>query len=252
MRIAIAGGTGLVGRLVVDAVSREGHEPVVLARSTGVDLTSGRGLDQALSGVSRLIDVTNIATTKRSAAVTFFETVTQHLLEAGARAGVEHHVALSIVGVDRVDIGYYAGKLRQEELVLGGAAPASVLRATQLHEFAAQLVDRASLGPFVLVPSMLSQPIAAREVADALVERTLGPPVGMAAELAGPEPLQMRVMVRRLLQARGSRRLVVPLYLPIGAARAMANGGQLPLGEGPRGRQTYAEWLRRAEPAQAR
>jgi uncharacterized protein YbjT (DUF2867 family) len=251
MRIAVAGGTGLVGRLVVDAVAREGHEPVVLARSTGVDLTGGDGLEKDLSGVSRLIDVTNIGTTKRSEAVAFFETVTRHLLAAGARAGVEHHVALSIVGVDRVNIGYYAGKLRQEELALSGAVPVSVLRATQFHEFAAQLVDRASLGPAVLVPSMLSQPIAAAEVADALVERALGQPVGMAAELAGPEPLHMRVMVRRLLQARGSRRVVVPLYLPIGAARAMATGGLLPLTEGPRGRQTYAEWLRQAEPAQA-
>jgi uncharacterized protein YbjT (DUF2867 family) len=243
MRIAVAGGTGVVGRLVVDAVTRHGHEPVVLARSTGVDLTSGNGLDEALSGVTRLIDVTNITTTKRSDAVAFFEAATQHLLDAGKRSGIEHHVALSIVGIDRVDFGYYIGKRRQEELVLAGPVPASVLRATQFHEFAAQLIERSAVGPFVLVPTMLSQPIAAHEVAAALVELVLGAPVGMAPELAGPEPLQMTTMVRRVLRARNSRRVVVPLRLPTAVGRAMASGGQLPLHDGPRGRQTFGEWL---------
>lgn len=142
MRIAVAGGTGWVGRRVVEQVRAMGADPVVLARSAGVDLTTGAGLDAALVGVTAVIDVSNVTATSRSRAVRFFEAVTSTLLSAGARAGVRHHVALSIVGCDRVDFGYYAGKRRQEELVLAAGTLGTVLRATQFHEFAAQTLER--------------------------------------------------------------------------------------------------------------
>ena len=242
MRVAVAGGTGHVGRHVAAVLTERGHQPVVLSRGTGVDLTTGAGLDGALSGAEAVIDVSNVLTTRRRRSVDFFGRATRHLLDAGRRAGIRHHVALSIVGVDLVDFGYYEGKRRQEELVLGGPVDATVLRATQFHEFAQQLVDR-SRGPVVVVPRMLSQPVAAREAAETLVGLALGPAVGRAPDLAGPEQLAMVDMVRRLVRARGSRRVVLPLTVPGQPGRAMAGGALVPATPGPRGRQPYAEWL---------
>jgi uncharacterized protein YbjT (DUF2867 family) len=240
-RIAVAGGTGVIGQHVVARVRELGHQPVVLARSTGADVITGKGLAASISGVDALVDVTNVTTIARGRATEFFETATRTLLAAEEAARVRHHVVLSIVGIDRVDFGYYLGKRRQEELVIAGRVPASILRATQFHEFAAQLLDRG--GPVAVVPKMLSQPIAAREVAEALVDLALGAPTGMAPELAGPETHQMADLVRRVRDARGERRPVFSLRLPGAAGAAMARGDLLPHGDGPRGRQTFAEWL---------
>ena len=173
-RLAVAGGTGLTGRLVTDAARAAGWEPVVLARSTGVDLMTGAGLEAALSGVDAVIDVINVATQRRRTAVEFFGTATTTLLRAEERAGVRHHVTLSIVGIDRVDTGYYAGKLRQEEVVARGEVPWTILRSTQFHEFAGMLLDLLP-GPVAVVPNLLSQPVAAREVARHLVALAGGP-----------------------------------------------------------------------------
>jgi uncharacterized protein YbjT (DUF2867 family) len=243
MKIAVAGGTGAIGRLVVEAVQRRDDTPIVLARSRGVDLTTGHGLDQVLRDVEVVIDVSSINTFGAKKSLAFFEAATRNLLTAGERAGVTHHVALSIVGVDRVEVGYYRGKRRQEELVLGGPVPGSVLRATQFHEFAAQMIERGASGPFVLVPKSLNQPIAAREVAEALIRLAMDAPVGLAPELAGPEQHRMPNLVRRLLRAKGSRRRVISLPLPGTVGKAVAGGALLPAGPGPRGKQTFDEWL---------
>lgn len=242
MRIAVAGGTGLVGSLLVEELRAGGHDPVVLARSTGVDITTGAGLEAALDGADAVVDVSNVATTRRGPAEKFFTAGTRHLLEAGRRAGVGHHAVLSIVGVDRLDQGYYAAKRAQERLVLDGGVPATVLRATQFHEFAGQLLERLP-GPVALVPRMRVQPIAAREVAAALAALVGEAPAGMAPELAGPEVHEFADLVRRLLAARGSRRPVLPVRLPGRAGRLAAEGALLPTGPGPRGRQTFDEWL---------
>jgi uncharacterized protein YbjT (DUF2867 family) len=242
MRIAVAGGTGVVGSYVVEALRAASHDPVVLSRARGVDLVTGAGLDEALSGAEAVIDVSNRPTTSRKRSVSFFEAATKNLVQAGLRAGVRHHVALSIVGIDRVDFGYYAGKRRQEELVLASPLPTSVLRATQFHEFAGQVLERMP-GPVALVPTMQVQPIAAREVADALVVQALDSPVGMAPQLAGPEKESLADMARQLLRAKGSRRRVLQVRLPVRGAAAMASGGLRPSQPGPRGVQTYAEWL---------
>ena len=173
-RLAVAGGTGLIGRMVTDRVRAAGYRPVVLARSTGVDLRTGTGLDAALAGVDAVIDVVNIGTQRRRTAVDFFGTATATLLRAERRAGVRHHVTLSIVGIDRVDTGYYAGKRRQEEVVTRGDVPWTILRSTQFHEFAGMLLDLLP-GPVAVVPNQLSRPVAAREVADHLVALAAGP-----------------------------------------------------------------------------
>ena len=242
MRIAVAGGTGLIGKLVVDDVRAAGHEPVVIARSNGVDLLTGVGLADALRGVQAVIDVSNVVTISAQTSVDFFGTATRNLLAAGDQAGVRHHVVLSIVGIDVVNLGYYAGKRCQEELVQGGPVPFSVLRATQFHEFAEQLTHRGG-GWFAPVPRMRSQPVAAREVAQALVTLAVGAPVGSAPELAGPQQHDMIDLVRRVLRARGSRRRVLRLPVPGAVGRALAGGGLLPTGPGPRGVQTFDQWL---------
>ena len=241
--IAVAGGTGLVGRLVVNSVRRQGCEPIVIARSTGVDLTTGRGLDEALEGVDAVIDVTNIVTQSRRRATTFFETSTRHLLDAEQRRGVGHHVLLSIVGIDRVGMGYYRAKLAQEALVRQSPVPWTILRATQFHEFAAQMLGDRRVA---VVPSMSSQPVAAQDVADELVRLATAAAAGMAPELAGPRQEQVADMVRRLAAATSRRTVVLTIPLPGTAGRAMRTGALLPTGPGPRGTQTFDEWLQDA------
>ena len=240
--VAVAGGTGLVGRMVVERLHAAGHVPVILARARGVDVRTGAGLDDALARASAIVDVTNVTTNSRRKALAFFGAGTRNLLQAAERAGVQHHVVLSIVGCDRIDFGYYEGKHRQEELALAGPVPATVLRATQFHEFPAQLLARVP-GPFAVAPRMRSQTVAAGEVADELVRLAVGPAVGLAPDFAGPEVHEMPDLVRRVLRARGSRRIPVPLRIPGAAGKAMANGGLLPTGDGPRGRVTFADWL---------
>lgn len=242
MLVAVVGGTGAAGRKIVGAVVAAGHAAVVLARSTGVDITTGVGLDDALCGVSVLIDVSNSKTVRRRASVAFFTASTQHLLDAEKRAGVAHHVVLSIVGIDRVDLGYYEGKRKQEELVLNGDVPATVLRSTQFHEFPEQLLDK-SYGPVAIIPRMLSQTVDTRDVAEELVRVALEPPRGRAPDLAGPETHEMPELARRLIRARGVRRRVVPVTLPGAAGKAIRDGGLLPTTLGPRGAVTFEDWL---------
>lgn len=239
MRIAVAGGTGVVGRHVVEVARERGHEVVVLSRSEGVDLTTGAGLIDRLAGVDAVIDTSNRPVQKRAEAEAFFRAVTRHLLEAERRARVGHHVVLSIVGIDGVDSGYYAGKRLQERVVAEGEVPWTVLRATQFHEFAEQVLQFARIGPFSLVPRMTSQPVAAREVAEALVDAEEAGPAGRSPDLAGPEVHQMVDLARRV--AHGRR--VVPVPLPGAAGRAMRSGALLPTGPGPRGRITFDAWL---------
>ena len=242
MRVAVAGGTGTVGRHVVQALTREAHHPVVLARSRGVNVVTGEGLDAALTGVETVIDVSNVITTQRKKSVTFFTASTQQLLQAGQRAGVRHHVALSIVGVDRVDYGYYEGKRRQEELVLTGPVAGTVLRTTQFHEFAGQVLA-GTKGPLAPVPRMRIQPVAAREVGEMLATLALGTPLGLAGDLAGPQEHQLVDLARRVVAARGLHRRVVGVRFPGAAGRGMASGGLLPQSAGTRGTQTFDEWL---------
>ena len=242
MRVAVAGGTGVVGRHVVRRLHDTGHMPVVLARRCGVDLTSGAGLDAALDGTDAVIDVVNVATLRRAEAIDFFSGVARYLVSAAERNGVAHMVSLSIVGIEAIPTGYYAGKLAQEQVLLERGGPVTVQRATQFHEFAGQVLARPA-GPVALVPRMQVQPIAAREVAASLVDLASGPPRGRAPDLAGPVEEQLVEMARRVLRARGSRRVVVPVRLPGPGGRAAASGSALPGGPGPRGCQTFDEWL---------
>jgi uncharacterized protein YbjT (DUF2867 family) len=242
MRVAVAGGTGVVGRLVVSALQEQGHQSTVLARSAAVDVLAGDGLAAALDRVDAVVDVTNVVTVRRSTAVRFFETATRQLLDAGTRAGVRHHVVLSIVGIDGVDYGYYEGKRRQERLALDGDLPVSVLRSTQFHEFAGQVLRR--LGPVAVVPRIRVQPVAASEVGRALAELAVSEPVGRAPDLGGPEVHELPDLARRLVRARGSRGVVAAVRVPGEAGRRMATGALLPEPGTRLGTVTFDAWLR--------
>lgn len=242
MRIAVAGGTGVIGRHVVDAVRDRGHEPVVLARSTGTDLYAGTGLDEHLTGVEAVVDVTSVQTMSARTSIDFFRTVTQHLITAGRRCGVGHHIALSIIGAPQAPFSYYAGKQAQEDLVLD-QPNGTVVRAGQFHEFVRQTMARTKAGPVYAIPVMRSQPVAAAEVAGLLVDVAEQEPQGSGPQIAGPEELRVADMARRLLRHEGSRARVVEVPFPGGFGRAMRDGTLL---GGPRaivGRQTFDDWL---------
>ena len=243
MIIAIAGATGVVGRHVAAAARTRGHAVVPLARSLGVDLTTGAGLDHALSPVDTLIDTTSIATQRTSEAEEFFGSVTRTLLRAEQAAGVDHHVALSIVGVDDLPFGHYAGKLLQERLVDGADVPWSVLRATQLHEFARQALDFMTLGPVSLVPQMASQTVAAVEVAEHLVDLAEAGPSGRVPDLAGPEANQIVDLARRVSSRRRLGRRVIGIPVPGAGGRAMRSGTLRPRTPGRTGTLTFEDWL---------
>ena len=243
MRLAVAGGTGVVGRHVVRLARGAGHEPVVLSRATGVDLVTGAGLDAALAGCEVVIDVASVTTLREKEAVRFFTAATERLLAAGRGAGVRHHIALSIVGAAQAASGYYAGKAAQERLVMSSGAAWSLLRATQFHEFAVQTAQRGAMLGMQLVPRMLSQPIAAQEVAAVLVEIAGGAPRGLDRELAGPRQERMAELVRAYLQAEGIRRPVLEVRMPGRMGAALAEGGVLPGPEARQGVQSFAEWL---------
>jgi uncharacterized protein YbjT (DUF2867 family) len=243
VKVAVAGGTGLLGRLVVQALSEMGDKTIVLARSQGVDLTSGAGSEAALVGWEAVVDATNITTVRRRPAVRFFESVTRHLLGGAQGAGVAHVVTVSIVGVDRVDYGYFLGKRRQEQLLATGLVPWTLLRATQFHEFAGQVVARGGLGPVVAVPEMLCQPVAAAEAAGYLARLVHDGPQGVALPIAGPQRLGIADMVRGYLRATGQRRIVVPFRFPGRVGAAMATGGLVPDEPFRRGGTTFDAYL---------
>ncbi|MCZ4500393.1 MAG: RmlD substrate binding domain protein [Marmoricola sp.] len=243
MRIAVAGGTGVVGRYVVSEAEARGHEVVVLTRSTGADLTTGTGLAELLAGVHAVVDVTSTRTQKRDEAQAFFGGVTRNLLAAEVAANVGHHVVLSIVGIDLVPSGYYAGKQEQEDVTVAGDVPWTILRATQFHEFAQQALAFVTVGPFSLVPRMRTQPIAAREVGAALVSLAEAGPQGRVADLAGPEVLELVDLSRQVNRERRLGRRVVGVRVPGAYGRGMRSGDLVPAA-GARGTQTFEEWLR--------
>ena len=241
--VAVAGATGVVGRHVVAALRRWGVGVAPMARSLGVDLVGGRGVDAALRGATAVIDVGNVASSRRSTAVRYFTRATTTLLDACRRHGVGRYVLLSIVGIDDVPSGYYFGKREQERLVAGSGLETVVLRATQFHEFAGQALDRLRLGPVAVVPAMLCRPVAAAAVAERLADLALEAAPPDRVELAGPESVPLIEMTRRLCRARGDRVLLLPVRVPGAVGRAMAGGALVPTGAFEADPLTFDRWL---------
>ena len=229
MKIAVAGGTGVVGAYVVETAREVGHETVTLSRSRGVDLRNLEGLDDALANVNVIIDVANSSSLSGGRATSFFELLASNLQAAGSRSGVAHYVLLSIVGIDRVPhYGYYAAKRAQESATTSGDIPVSIVRATQFHEFGAQIMARSKVGPFVLVPSLPVKSIAARSVSEVLVETAMGLPLDSILEIAGPDVVNLADECRELAKLRGRSERVIAIRPPGRSGRAMRSGALIP------------------------
>lgn len=224
MKIAIAGGTGTVGRHVVRAAEERGHEVVVLSRKRGVDVIEGTGLTSALEGVESVVDVLNLTSLSTKKAVSFFTATTRNLLDAEARIGVSHHVALSVVGIDSIDTSYYAGKLAQERLVATSSVPHTIARAAQFHEFAQQVASQTTVGPFTIVPRTLSRSVAASDVGAHLIDVVESGPTGRAQDLIGPQKATLADMVRRMYVHDGTSRRVLDIRFPGSYGAGLASG----------------------------
>jgi uncharacterized protein YbjT (DUF2867 family) len=248
MKVVVIGGNGLIGKKLVPVLRGRGHEAVATSRSTGVDAVTGEGLARALAGADVVVDVTNAPSWEDAAVLAFFETSTRNLLAAERAAGVRHHVALSVVGADRIpDSGYLRAKLAQERLIAAGQVPYTVVRATQFFEFLDGIAGPTAAGDTVRLPTAPMQPLAADDVAVALADIVLGAPANGVVELAGPESLSIAEFVGRYLTATGDARKVVadPQARYFGAA--LDDRGLNPGGANPRlGPTRFEEWIGRA------
>jgi len=244
MKIVVIGGTGLIGSKTVAILRQGGHEVIAASPQSGVNTITGEGLKGALAGAQVVIDLANSPSFEDKAVLEFFETSERSLLPAEASAGVGHHVALSIVAIDRTDNGYFRAKVAQEKLIVASGIPYTIVRATQFLEFLRGIADSSAVGNIVRLPPILFQPIAADDVAPIVAETALAVPRNGIIEIAGPERAPFNEIIARYLKAVGDPREVVS------DPEARYWGGRVeehslvPLGEARLGRIGLDEWLR--------
>ncbi len=220
MKIVVIGGTGLIGSKLVNKLGEHGHDAVAASPDTGVNTLTGEGLAEVLEGVDVVVDVSNSPSFEDAAVLEFFQTATGNLLAAEKAAGVGHHVALSVVGTERMsDTGYFRAKSVQEQLIRDSSVPYSIVHATQFYEFIKSIAALATVGDTVRLPPVLFQPMAAEDVAKAVGRVAVGSPVNGIVEVGGPEQFRMDELVRQALKARNDPREVVtdPAALYFGA-----------------------------------
>ncbi|AWJ88969.1 NmrA family transcriptional regulator [Azospirillum baldaniorum] len=246
MKIVVIGGTGLIGSKLVKTLRERGHEALAASPNTGVNTITREGLVQAMDGAAVVVDVANAPVWEDKAVLDFFETSGRNLLAAEAAFGVRHHVALSIVGSERLpDNGYFRAKVAQEALIKASGIPYSILRATQFFEFVGGIAQSATVGGEVRLSPALIQPIASDDVVAALAEVALAPPVNDTLEVAGPEAIPLDELVRRFLQATNDTRQVVP-DIHARYFGDVLNDQSLTPGQNPRlGAIRFADWLGR-------
>lgn len=247
MKIIIFGGTGLIGSKTVAILRQGGHEVVAASPKSGVNTITGEGLKEALAGAQVVIDLTNSPSFEDKAVLEFFETSGHNLLAAEGAAGVRHHVALSIVGTDRMlDNGYFRAKVAQEKLIKASGIPYTIIRSTQFLEFIGGIADISAQGDVIRISPGLFQPIAADDVAAIVADVALAAPRNGIVEIAGPEKAPFNEIVARYLKAAGDSRKVVR------DPEARYWGGRVeerslvPLGEARLGRIGFDEWFRRS------
>jgi uncharacterized protein YbjT (DUF2867 family) len=244
MKMVVIGGTGLIGTKLVQVLRQRGHEVVAASPSSGVNTITGEGLGEALTGAQVVVDVANAPSWEDQAVLTFFETSGRNLLAAEAAAGVRHHVALSVVGTDRLlASGYFRAKMAQENLIKAASIPYTIVRATQFFEFVGAIAQFATEGQSVLVSPVRMQPVAADDVAALLAVVAVEPPLNRTVELAGPEPIRMDELVRRFFDANRDERQVTTdvqaLYYGV-----KVNDQSLTPGNRPRlGATRFEDWL---------
>ena len=210
MKIVVIGGSGLIGSKLVPKLREQGHEAIAASPKSGVNSITSEGLAEALKGASVVVDVTNSPSWEDAAVMTFFETSTRNLLSYGAAAGVKHHVALSVVGTERLlASGFFRAKMAQESLIKASSIPYTILRATQFFEFVKGIADFSTEGNEVRLPTALIQPMAADDVASAVGRIATGAPVNGTVEVGGPEKFRLDELVRQSLAAHKDPREVV-------------------------------------------
>jgi uncharacterized protein YbjT (DUF2867 family) len=249
-KFAVAGGTGRVGRHAVAALEAAGHEVVTIARSTGVDVITGEGLAQALAGVEVIVDTSTQPTPDEKAATDFFKTSTHNLMTTGAAAGVQRMVVVSIVGADRFGGGYGAAVVEHERLAMAGPIPATVLRATQFHEFVPELMDWGRRGDVIQIPEMRTQLIAAQAAGAELADMALDPSIepGTIRQVAGPRVEKLVDAARLVAERRGESTPIEEVFDPGDpAAEAYRSGALLPDPGTKTAGPTFAEWLESAD-----
>jgi uncharacterized protein YbjT (DUF2867 family) len=209
MKIVVIGGTGLIGSKLVEKLRKDGHDPLAASPDTGVNTLTGEGLPEALEGAQVVVDVANAPAWDDAAVMDFFQTSSRNLLAAEAAAGAGHHVALSVVGTERLlESGYFRAKAAQEELVKAGPVPYTIVRATQFFEFIGRIADSGTDGDTVRLSPALAQPESADDVASTLADVAVGAPLNDTVELAGPEVFPLDELARRLLSANNDPRRV--------------------------------------------
>lgn len=210
MKIVVIGGSGLIGSKLVEKLREAGHDPLAASPDSGVDTVTGEGLEEALEGAQVVVDVSNARVWDDATVLDFFQTSARNILAAETAAGVSHHVALSVVGTDRLqDSGYFRAKLAQEEAVKAASVPYTILRATQFFEFLGRIADSSTERGTVHLPPVLIQPEAADDVAAALADIAVSEPVNGIVELAGPERFRLDELARRVLSANNDPRAVI-------------------------------------------
>ena len=210
MRIVVVGGSGLIGDKVMTALHDAGHQAVAASPAFGIDAFTGEGLDEAMAKADVVVDVSNAPAWEDEKVLKFFTTVTRNALEAGRRAGARHHVALSVLGCDRLpESGYMRAKVAQEELIRNAGVPFTIVHSTQFMQFLARVADAGTEGDVVHAPDTQVQPIAAVEVARFVAAAATEPPARGVVEIAGPEALAFADAIARVLATRGDRRRVV-------------------------------------------
>jgi uncharacterized protein YbjT (DUF2867 family) len=247
MKIVVIGGSGLVGSQVVTKLAEHGHEAIAASPGTGVDTLTGEGLPEALAGADVVIDVSNSPSFEDAAVLEFFETSTGNLLAAEKAVGVGHHVALSVVGTERLaDEGYFHAKRVQEKLIVESSIPYSIVHATQFFEFIKSIAALATDGDTVRLPPVLFQPIASEDVAKAVGRIAVGSPVNGIVEVAGPDKFRMDELVRRALKARNDPRQVVtdPAAVYFGAYE-VDDSTLVPADDALVGEVRFRDWLER-------
>lgn len=246
MKIVVIGGTGLIGSKLVTKLTEHGHDVVAASPNSGVNTITGEGLAEVLAGAAVVVDVSNSPSFEDAAVLKFFETSTRNLLAAEAVAGVTHHVALSVVGTDRLsESGYFRAKIAQEKLIKESSVPYSIVHATQFFEFVKSIADAATVGPTVRVAPVFIQPMAADDVAGAVDGVATGSPLNGTVEVAGPERFRLDEFIRQGLSARNDPREVVadPDSRYFGAQ--LSERTLVPSADAKLGETYFKDWLSR-------
>jgi uncharacterized protein YbjT (DUF2867 family) len=247
MKIVVIGGTGLIGSRLVKKLREQGQELIAASPSSGVNSITGEGLAAALKGASVVVDVTNSPSWEDAAVLKFFETSTRNLLDAEASAGVRHHVALSVVGTERLlESGFFRAKLAQENLIKASSIPYTIVRATQFFEFVKSIADFSTEGNKVRLPPALFQPMAAEDVAGGVGKVAMSAPVNGTVEIGGPQPFRLDELARRELAALGDPREVISDSNARYYGIQVSERALLPVDDARLGETRFDDWLSRA------